>query len=176
MCDTMVVVRAGSVLFAKNSDRDANEAQVRAWQPAREHPEGAKLDCTWISVPQARRTNAVLLSRPFWMWGAEMGANEHGVAIGNEAVFTRKPYVKIGLTGMDMLRLALERAATAEEAVEVIRALLAKHGQGGGCGLERRSFTYHNSFIVADPRGAFVIETAGREMAIERVSEGARSI
>ena len=59
-------------------------------------------------------TNAVLLGKPYWIWGAEMGANAHGVVIGNEAVFTRVPHEKQpGLIGMDLLRLGLERADTA---------------------------------------------------------------
>jgi dipeptidase len=163
------------VLFAKNSDRDANESQLLDWQPRACFEPGARLRCTWIDIPQVRETHAVLLSRPFWMWGAEIGANQHGVVIGNEAVFTKEPYADTGLTGMDLLRLALERSATAAEAVETITRLLEIHGQGGGCGHENRLFTYHNSFIVADTGGAFVVETAGRRWIAQPV-QGARTI
>ena len=164
MCDTLVSLTDDGVLFAKNSDRDPNEAQVLRWYPATSTT-STRLRCTWSEIDQVPRTCAVLLSQPWWMWGAEIGANEHGVVIGNEAVFTRgtgRERSDSALLGMDLLRLGLERGATAEEAVGVIVELLERHGQGGSCSHEHPRFTYDNSFIVADPDGAIVLETAGR--------------
>ena len=175
MCDTIVALpqttAAGSVLFGKNSDRERNEAQVVEALPRARHAPDERLRCTYISVPQVRETHALLLCRPFWMWGAEMGANEHGVAIGNEAVHARiPPQQEPALLGMDLLRLALERAASAAKAVETIIELLEQFGQGGNCGhLTQRH--YHNSFLVADPKEAFVLETVGRMWVVQRAKD-----
>lgn len=169
MCDTIVIVGDDQVLFAKNSDRDANEAQFLEWLPRRSHSAGSTLRCTWIEIPQVRRTHAALISRPFWMWGAEIGTNEFGVTIGNEAVFTKPLPAKTGLTGMDLLRLALERAETADEAAELIADLIKVHGQGGGCGFENPRFSYHSSFLIADPRGALLLETTAQLTVMKRI-------
>ncbi len=172
MCDTMAAqgtaTANGATLFAKNSDRERNEAQFLQLIPARRHGRGAQLRTTYTAIAQAPQTHTVLLSRPFWIWGAEMGANEHGVSIGNEAVHPRsKPQRQAALIGMDLLRLGLERGATAAEAVDVIIALLEQHGQGGNCSHLSRRY-YDNSFIVADHREVFVLETIGRRWAVER--------
>jgi secernin len=176
MCDTFIAMPStagdGAILFGKNSDREPNEAQALEFHPAAAHAPDDAVASTYINVPQVQETLATLISRPFWMWGAEMGANEKGVVIGNEAVFTKMPMErKGGLTGMDILRLALERGDTADRALEVMIQLLADHGQGGVCGYKNKRFLYHNSYIIADPGKAWVLETAGPLWAAVQVRE-----
>lgn len=180
MCDTVLALpdisAERSTLFGKNSDRYRNEAQVVQRLPRAEHSPGDQLRCTYITISQVLRTHAVLICRPFWIWGAEMGANEHGVVIGNEGLQARGPEpTQEALIGMDLLRLALERATTADEAVEVMTRLLQRHGQGGNCGHLKASY-YHNSFMIADAQSAFVLETIGREWLLERIRKGVRTI
>jgi secernin len=171
MCDTLVALPSdtarGGLLFAKNSDRERNEAQALEMHGPRRG--GGDLKLTYITIPDVAQTHAVLLSRPCWMWGAEMGANAHGVVIGNEALHAKTPAQrKRALTGMDLVRLGLERGATAAQAVEVIVELLERHGQGGDCGHLGR-FYYNNGFIIADADEAYVLETAGRWWVVEQV-------
>jgi secernin len=175
MCDTFVALSTatenGSVIFGKNSDREPNEAHELVIVPHSYHLEGETVKCTYIDIPQVVETNAVLLAKPFWIWGAEMGANEHNVVIGNEAVFSKVPAgKKPGLIGMDFLRLALERANTAFDALKVITQLLEEYGQSGNCGFAHKLF-YHNSYLIADNNEAWVLETVDRHWAAEKVND-----
>ena len=176
MCDTICVMPAhsqpGHMMLAKNSDRDPNEPHVIRFVPAQTFVPGTQLACTYITIPQAARTHAVLLLKPDWIWGAEMGVNEHGVTIGNEAVFTKVKQGGDALTGMDLLRLALERADTAKAALDTITALLGDYGQGGNCGYAK-DFRYDNSYLIADPKEAYVLETAGKSFAAYAVRDKA---
>lgn len=180
MCDTFVALSPatadGSVVFGKNSDRPAGERQdVRLFAGGR-HPPGTRLRSTYVEIPQAPRTFATLLSKIDWMWGAEMGANERGVVIGNEAVWTREPAGPPALLGMDLVRLGLERGDSARDALAVITDLLERFGQGGACAENDPSFTYDNAFLIADASEAWVLETAGRHWAAEKVTAGLRNI
>lgn len=166
MCDTLGVLKGGSALFGKNSDRSPNEPQVLEYIPAALHSE-SELKATYITVPQVKETHGVLLSRPTWMWGAEIGVNDCGVCIGNEAVFTLGKYGKTGLTGMDMLRMALERSENARGALDTVISLLEQFGQGGNCGYDH-DFFYDNSFLIMDRGELYVLETCGKKWVYKK--------
>jgi len=175
MCDTMIapglVTAHGKAIFAKNSDRQPNEGQGLVWVPAKVHAGGSQLQCTYISIPQVKETHAVLLSQPFWMWGAEIGVNEHGLVIGNEAVFSKIPANKTpALLGMDLLRLGLERAVTPREAVNLIVELVEQFGQGGNC-VQNGELYYHNSFIIANHADAWVLEVVDKDWVAKQVKD-----
>ncbi|XP_006003582.1 secernin-3 [Latimeria chalumnae] len=180
-CDTFVALPPATnenhIIFGKNSDRPSDEVQEIVYFPEATHQPDAKLGCTYIEIEQVEKTYAVVLSRPAWLWGAEMGANEHGVCIGNEAVWGKEEISdEEALLGMDLVRLGLERADSAEKALDVIVDLLQKYGQGGNCMEDEASFTYHNSFLIVDRKEAWILETAGKLWAAEKVEEGVRNI
>jgi secernin len=159
------------VLFGKNSDREYNESQYLEQIPATKYGAGEFVQLTYCSVEQVRETRSVLLSKPHWIWGAEIGANAAGLVIGNEAIFsTVAAEATAGIIGMDYLRLALERASCVDEGIEVITQLLQQHGQSGNCGY-RRELTYHNSYLLADLKVAKVLETVDRDWVVMNIAD-----
>jgi dipeptidase len=164
MCDTLCAPGQTGMVFAKNSDRPPGEVQV-ALPLERRASAGGTLRTQYLTIGDTGAC-ATLLSCPTWLWGAEHGVNEHGVAIGNERVNTVHDAAAAppALIGMDLVRLGLERARSAEEAVEVMAALLQRWGQGGVADAAHHE-AYDSSFLVADPDGAYVLETAGSDYA-----------
>jgi secernin len=171
MCDTLCARGPGGMVFAKNSDRPPGEPQV-AWPFGRRASAGCTLRTQYLSIGDTG-AHATLLSCPTWLWGAEHGVNEHGVAIGNERVATTHDAAAAppALIGMDLVRLGLERARTAAEAVDVMTGLLQACGQGGVADATHGE-AYDSSFLVADPSEAFVLETAGRDYAVAPFAGG----
>ena len=99
--------------------------------------------------------------------------NEHGVAIGNERVWTiDDPRAqRCGLLGMDLVRLGLEGGRTADDALAVMTHAIAEHGQGGS-GEHGYDAPYFSSFLVADARGGWVLETSARTWVARPVGDG----
>ncbi len=189
MCDTFCIKRADHIIFAKNSDRHPEEPQylMYALDALTDYEDPRDIEFqqqyrshNWDVLGEAlsgySHPYPALISTPSWLWGAEMGVNSHGVAIGNEAVFTKRdtPYREDGLLGMDILRLALHNTASAMEAVELIIDLITTYGQGGN-GAYRGSMHYHNSFLITDGDSSYILETAGRQWAWKQVESSSIS-
>ena len=167
MCDTVYIANesGGSALFGKNSDRVPSEPQAFCIVPPRvPSGDGAKIAIGKTEFPASDKGYSYCLSKPSWIAGGEMGVNAAGVAIGNEAVFSRYKPAKGGVLGMDILRAALAASSTAEEARAFICSAVESLNQGGN-GAYKGSLYYDNSYLLADSTGAFILETAGRRWA-----------
>ena len=187
MCDILVAQKdctiSHKVIFAKNSDRPARETQVMYLSPARQGDKNAEIHCSYVSLPDSTPAMATMGSRPYWCWGYEAGINEAGVVGGNAAIFTRslrteRDSNKPGLTGMDLLRLGLERGNNAQRVTHVIIDLVEQYGQWGSAvlGKDHVDGSYDNSYLIADENEVWVLETLGKRWIAELITEGVRSI
>ncbi|XP_078084496.1 secernin-1-like [Mustelus asterias] len=172
------VTEGAYTIFGKNSARPGNEVQEVIYFPTASHEPGSKVQCTYIAIDQVQRTFAVTLSKSAWTWGAEMGANDHGVCIGNGAVVTRETATETeALLGVDLVRLGLERGTTAKESLDIIVSLLEEHGQGGNSFEDGETLhAFHSTFLIVDRTEAWVLETVGKYWAAEKITEGLRNI
>jgi len=175
MCDTLVALPAttqnGSMLFAKSADCEVNEANALVRIPHKRHVKGEAVRITHLVIPQAEETYEILLTKAFWTYGCEIGVNEHGLSMGEEAVFTTQMEErKDGIIGPDLMRIGLERARNCQEAIQIMTSLLERYGQGGSAELKGNSH-FDSSYIMSDRQEAYVLETAGRKWAVRKVAQ-----
>lgn len=188
MCDTVVSLRTSNnekSFFGKNSDREPGELQFidvcvdpvkdfeekPFYESLLKYTKGPLINLKDI-FNKFHHPYKAILSRPIWMWGAEMGVNERGLTVGNEAVFSKEKPTKNGLLGMDILRLTLHNCSSTAEARDFIINLISQYGQGGDGGY-KGSLYYHNSFLIMDGKEAIVLETSGKNYAWKYVKESA---
>src|SRR5437879_785618 len=149
-CDMVVALKhatvTGRTLFGHNSGRPGPECQRLLRTIGRTYTLGEKVSTGTVELPQARCTHTVLGSQAADMWGYYHGINEMNVAIGCTHPRTRLDACSVGLLATDLVRLALERASGAMQALDLLTDLLARHGQatglpGGGA---------DGAFLIAD--------------------------
>mgnify|MGYP006271424931 CR=1 FL=1 len=171
------LTRDGSVILAGFGDEPSSHWLVI--EPRRNHPAGATvrvgadasggyggigLPGELIGIPQVAQTFAYISMNYSHFAGfpaplTNGGMNEHGVAVRDVALFSRRDLVAMtpdpqrGPQYSDIARLALERARTAREALDVAVELIERHG-----------FTTYggNSHVFADAdEGWVLLEFAG---------------
>lgn len=144
----------GRTLFGVNATLPETQGLALVREPGRAFAPGETVPAGGLRLTQARQTFTVVGCRPAGRWGYLHGLNEHGVAAATTSVRTRLTGSAVGLAGTDLVRLALERATGARQAVDFMTDVIARHGQGDS--------DSDNAFLVADGREAFVLESAGR--------------
>src|SRR5687767_9895071 len=131
-CD-MLVARGSSTiqqntLFGVNLFGAGRSRHTLRRTPASLHSPDEAVRATHIKLPQVRQTCAVLGVGLEGDWGLVHGCNEHQVTIGTTGWRCRRQFEQNGLTGPDLVRLALERSHSAVNAVDVLTDLIARHG------------------------------------------------
>ncbi len=161
------LTRDGSVLIGGSGDEVSSH-----WLevvPAGEHPPGAtitvgvtgdaNLPGKFIEIPQVRRTSRYLTMNYSEYEGfppplTNGGLNEHNVAArdvwspSRPELVAMTPNPQTGPQYSDLSRIAMERAQTAREAVEIVGALIDEHGYSTYGG---------NSHMFADKNEGWVL-------------------
>jgi dipeptidase len=156
----------GRMLFGHNSDRPVQERQSIRRVPGREFAADEKV--AKLGLPQARHTYTVLAAQPEGCWGYTQGVNDQGIAMGCAALRNKIPCTAPGLLGTDLVRLVLERCRTARQGVDLLTDLVGLHGQSDRPGNPPEG---DGSFLIADAKEAFAVETAGRHWVYQEIGE-----
>jgi dipeptidase len=175
MASDMVVALAratidGQTLFGHNCNRFAQEAPEVVRVPGRSFAPGEMVRAAQIELPEVRQTIAVLASRRKGEWGYHHGVNQNGVAVGLTHFRARLSGEGPGLTGPDLVRLALERAHDTRHAIELLIDLLNRHGQTPAADqMTQGEVALANALMIADGTEAYVLAACGHHWAMQAI-------
>jgi len=141
--------RDGSTMISYSADSHVLFGELY-YYPARDYPAGTMMDVNewdtdkWLGrIPQVRHTYALVGNM-----------NEHQLAIG-ETTFTGRSELADTNAIMDygsLMYIALQRAKTAREAINVISKLMAEFGY----------YSTGESFSISDPNEVWIMELIGK--------------
>jgi dipeptidase len=158
----------GQTLFGHNSGRPWQERQSFCRVPGREFAPGEKVP--GLGLPQARHTYTVLAAQSDGCWGYTQGVNDQGVALGRANLRNKIPCKGPGLSGTDLVRLILERSRTARQGVDLLADLVGQYGQADQT-VESETHEGGGSFLFADAKSAFAVETASGHWVCQEIGE-----
>lgn len=122
--------------------------------------------CSFVEIADESSTFGVIVSGAANVWGGESGANDRNVAIG--ITWTENEPSDSALLPTDLVRLALERCATAADAVDCVGRLAETY-----CADDVAT---KYAFLICDSAEAWLLNVVGRLWASERIADGFRHI
>jgi len=158
--------KEGVTIIAKNRDLGADSINCVELHEHR-YPEEDTYRAAYIDIPQVDETYKFIGVKSVGRWGFGQGINEFQVGIiDNDAGSMDELSYTKGLHDNDYIRLALERAKTAREAVDIIGNLTEKYSQSWN-GI---------TFTIGDPNEIWLLEVAGYQWVAKKFTNTVMAI
>uniref|UniRef100_A0A336MRA5 CSON003541 protein n=1 Tax=Culicoides sonorensis TaxID=179676 RepID=A0A336MRA5_CULSO len=130
-------------------------------------PSGAQPNIKLRNIEiEGKNSYGIILSKSNKAWGGLSGSNDKNVTIG--LVYRKN---ESGILGDELLRLALERSSSAEDAIDTIAKLVNDYSKEPS---KEEMPTY--GFVICDPRSAWILNLVGSLWAAEKINDKFRWI
>ncbi|XP_062561532.1 secernin-1 [Armigeres subalbatus] len=159
-----------TIIYGRNGLRqpadDSAVSEVHLYPASEGNSGSVKCDSAEID---GSATFSVILSKPAGVWGAESGSNEKGLCLG--LTFSEGHPVEGKLNATDLVRLGLERATSATEAIDLLTKLNQQYGP-----VEESKDAPKAAFVVCDANEAWLLNLVGCFWAAHKLASGSLAL
>lgn len=157
---------AQTIIYGRNGLGEPSDVSEVHFFPASEASGPVKCDSAELD---GAATFSVILSKPAGVWGAESGSNEKGLCLG--LTFSEGHPVDGKLNATDLVRLGLERASSAAEAVDVLTSLSSASGPDGESKDSPKA-----AFVICDGAEVWLLNIVGSFWAAQKVTSSSLAL